>query len=121
MTMVTTRPETRPVETVTPMKLSEAIRLGSLTTRPIKGFYFEVADGVFISRLGFGETPIGACAWGAAAFAMGLNPEDLNALYDDVGTERRIYLRDHITSWNDDPHNPLTREQIADRIEQMGY
>lgn len=57
------------------MKLSEAMRLGSMLTAPVKGPYVEFKDG----------RVCGACALGAAAVAMGYADKcDIEPYLDDL-------------------------------------
>jgi hypothetical protein len=107
------------------MKLSEAIRIGSLE-RP-------QAIGNFFRLVGVGESSvIGSCAWGAAYEAVtGYCPsldsdgdipdEDFHSIEDLLETEFPLeyeLLFMQITEMNDSGKH--TREEIADFLEREG-
>lgn len=92
------------------MKLSEAIRLGSIMTEQASGIYFDV---------GVGGKPETACALGAALIAAGMT-QDIGAPYFD-----RLYARwpmldlklaEEIVRRNDSGES---RESIADWVETL--
>lgn len=138
-----------PIETVTPLKASEAVRLGILLA-PIQGH-----SNLFGVTEGYGGTPDGtwvACAVGAAALGFGWRPPEAGQLvnpensYDDepaydlvmdrIGRER--YLRcpwtgphqdsadDHAIPishqmWHLNDYHRWSREKIAGWLEEHGY
>lgn len=114
-----------PVEKVTPLPLSEAIRLGSLLTRPANGKYWAANQ--------YGKY---ACALGAATDAYG-GPHDSNwitnkfeipyflgcPVSDKIGKCQTPSINYDLTGLvihlNDD--HILPREWIADFLESIGY
>lgn len=97
-------------------KLSELIREGA-KLRP------QTQQGDFYEHDETGEC-IGSCAFGAAwEAAMGFTSiYDVDEFYDEMG--KRVeklpdsVTFDRITMWNDDG---MTREQIADWLQEQGY
>lgn len=93
------------------MKLSTAIRIGSMTTKQIVGHFTDGGNG--------------RCALGSALDAVGINPRgEFGALWhqwpithlrSDGGDGDSLALM--LAGWNDE--NALTRDQIADRVEQI--
>ena len=93
------------------LKLSDAIRIGAKLRPQCHGGF---------SRDG------GTCALGAAAEALGFDFRDwglrgpsMYEVLERLPALRSARLRGKISQWND--YEKLTREQIADRLEAMGY
>ena len=125
-------PAARPVETVTRIKQSEAIRLGSLVTGQNFG-----------SSVGWSlDSPTTTCAMGALSVGMGGNgttyhrPDIEEAVQELIDADAGLCpvngvcawpefgyagtnLRDRIIDLND--NHRWTREQIADWLEGLGY
>lgn len=99
------------------MKLSEAMRLGGMTTKQITGTLFR-------QLLPGGE--VGTCALGSAAYAMGLVSNSysnicarwpiLNQEIVSPDIKAKEQLMDVIVGLNDQKN--WTREQIADWLEK---
>lgn len=88
------------------MKLSEAIRKGcKLVPGQIKHMYWN-------------QDRSGACALGSAMIALGITDLNLGRLANHFPVvPHDLYLT--ITTWND--RENLSREEIADKLEAMGY
>jgi hypothetical protein len=113
--MIDTRTTTAPIETVTPIKPSEAIRLGCLTTTKGEGSFF--------------PKPGQACALGAMAIGLGYDgPRCDHFDCDDTCTGSDPYevvegLLGSVSPheiWEKNDKALWSRERIADWLESLG-
>lgn len=101
------------------MKLSAAIRIGSMTTKQMKGMLISgnhtCVLGSAISALGKSDIPLVKGDFYGYEFLRGAFPflqfTINNRNYDDIMTQ--------LWRWNDQDN--YTREEIADRVEQMEW